>query len=170
MFDGFMRAMDGLGRFIKDANVLMYIAVGLFCAILAFQLTFLILYRKKIKINPQGCCCGHNQAQLVRRRCVLIVAWIYAVFAALVLTYGSLLGEVTFASLMLPAVFLFLIYVLEAFFGIFYLTKCNCCGEGVSQPSLPKEKGREKETADRDAHDHTTEIQELRELKKKEND
>jgi len=111
MYNGFLKAIDWVGNLLKGKeDNLIIVAAGVLGLILIYQIIMTLVIARFKKQNRCKC-----QVIAVRRGVVRVVAWLFALFAFLT------------ADILLPIVFILLVYMLEVLFGLISRDGCQCC-------------------------------------------
>jgi hypothetical protein len=127
-------------------DVLLYIAIGLFGAILLFGISWTIAVMVLRKKHGIRCSCGPIQTNLSKRWGVLAVAWLFTIFAVLTAAAHSLNGGfLNVFDFVLPIAFILLVYLFETLFSLITRVRCACSCKHDGIPPAPQKEKKIKE-------------------------
>lgn len=131
IYNKLLKGLDWVAGLV-DKDLLLWIAIGILGGLFIYQVIWAICIAARKKRN--SCCCKVVRLNFFRRWTVVLIAWLFAVFAFLTLSGGTLFIGFGMEAFVLPALFLIIVYLMEAFFWIINRCKCycSCCEVGQS--------------------------------------
>ena len=127
MFNGFVKAVEWVGG-IVSRNVLVHLTLAMILVIAVLNAVWFLTAR------------GIRKGYRARRLTVLSLTWAFVLFGIITIAGGATLGALAVSALVLPILFLMIVYFAEGIFALLIKRRCYCCeGCGLSQPTITKE-------------------------------